>query len=224
MNTKRLRSGAVRGIGHPRTPWAVNRIARSSTCGACRVALGFSLTEAIVTLMLVVIVAAAMSTGVAFAARQYSNSVQVSQAKILESTLKHVVENELQITNDVELGAEAPGSSGTDYDLGTFYSTNYGLNDSFSRFKNLGGKEYGEIVLASDAGERLIAPSSSYPRDLGAKIQVSCHGATTMGSETVFTLSHFHVKLEIATTAGNVLIADEFDVVPFNDISVKISE
>ena len=180
---------------------------------------GYSLTEAIVTLMLVVLVTAAMSTGVAFAARQYSNSVQISQAKVLESTLKNVIENELQITrNDIELGATVPGSLGTEYTLERFYSVNYGLNDSLSRFETLGGESYGEIVLASNESKLKILPSSTYPRDLGASVDVSCHFSPMSGSPEKYQLDYFHVTLTVATREGTELIKDGFDVVPFTKI------
>lgn len=186
-----------------------------------RGALGFTLVEALVTLMIVALVAAAVSTGIAFAVRQYSESMETSQAIVLMSTLKDTISNELAITENVELGAEGDDGS---REVESFFSAYYGTRDGFSEFKLLnesGG--FGELALgASDDAStwKKLVSSRSYPKGLGANVQVRYYEAEGEGSSVP---ARFVVKLELGNAEKGAMYQEEFDVVPYNKVDVTVS-
>ena len=56
---------------------------------------GFSLAESLFVLLLLSMVSSAMLAGVLFAPRQYVRSMELSQSRILSSTLRSAVSTEL---------------------------------------------------------------------------------------------------------------------------------
>ena len=100
---------------------------------------GFTLVEMISTLAIVVLITMLVAVGVSLATRTYSQSVELSEAKVLHSTLSSVISNELAQTSTIKPDPKTPVDGG--YRLGKFFSRNYGVERSEGEFV---------IVLDSD--------------------------------------------------------------------------
>lgn len=180
---------------------------------------GYTLTEALVTMLIVVLVTGAMATGIAYAFRQYDESISLSQAKVLQSTLKNALQNELAI---VEYIIVDETESGPDQELLALKSKNYVSKSwAWSQFKTINGKidsdgnPYGEIALGfgddPTKWKKLIS-SSSYHGVMGAQVSIVHHAATDDRQE------YYTVKMRILNDSARELTYDEFDVAPLNKV------
>lgn len=184
---------------------------------------GFSLVEAVVTLAMVSLVAAAMSTGIALAVRQYDASLTVSEAKVLQSTLKTTLQNELSITSLVVLDGN---ESDADREVKAIFSPNYAVAEGYSEFKianektDSSGRPYGEIALGTGTDPvkwKKLVSSSSYHQNLGVQLEVIYHKANTANHLPAY----FTVYMSVLSAPDKVVLTDEFDVVPLNEVSCK---
>lgn len=188
---------------------------------------GFSLTEALVTLAIVGLVTSAMATGIAFAVKQYDESMATSESRVLQSTLKNAIQNELAITNMVVLdGNEADASR----QVVAFFSPNYAVKEGYSEFKlvnsrtDSSGNPYGELALGTGSDKtkwKKLISSSSYHKNLGAQVQVVYHKA----DEATGVPAHFTVAMKILGGPDRVMVDDTFDVVPLNEVDcINVSD
>ena len=167
--------------------------------------------------MLVVLVAAATSTGIAFATRQYTESMETSQSVVLMSTLKSSISNELAITRYAELGEGADDGS---REVVRFFSTNYGTKSGYSEFKLLnenGG--FGELALGSgdvSSTWKKLVSSKSYPEGIGARVEVRYHDSS--GADPIVP-ARFEVKLAVGNAGQGTLLEEDFEVVPYNVVN-----
>ena len=182
---------------------------------------GFTLAEALVTVLIVLLVTAGLSVGVAFAARQYTASMNVSEAKMLESTLATVISNELEQTTSIVLGSRSGEES---YEVEKFYSPTYAEETDYVSLKTIdgaavNGKSYGELAFGigdnPDAWNKLIS-SKSYTRDLGAYADIVYTPTVLPGKP-----AHFTVMISIASKSGSELVTDTFDVIPLNKVTAS---
>ena len=199
----------------------------------------------IITLVFAFLANAAMTTGVAFASRQYVASAAMSEAKVLESTLKSVISNELQMTKTVR--TDESGADPTK--LVSFFSRNYGEEGGLCSFGTVkivkpgeqsGGTEGktgtvalpegtpGEIALGFDAYsytteslETIEVPGrwnkiiSSAAYTHGNKATVEVHYHEDLEPP------HFSVNLKIFNDDGVEVIDSTFDVIPLNRVDVN---
>ncbi|MBQ9003878.1 MAG: prepilin-type N-terminal cleavage/methylation domain-containing protein [Eggerthellaceae bacterium] len=201
---------------------------------------GFTLTEALVTLIIAGIVIAAASTGLAFATRQYSGSMEVSQAKVLQSTLKTVIENELSNTENVELGEKvANAGAGGPYTVSTFMGLNYGETGSYgmlSAYDSSIPSHLDQEVSNGEIAYKFVDPTTNavtwkpllgkkaYPEGLTASVDVKYFsGLNALGDPDESSPQRFRVILTIYDSSDKALLTDEFDVVPYNHIDDGLS-
>lgn len=189
---------------------------------------GFTMTELMAATLIMLLVSGAMAGGVTFAVRQYHNSMILSESKLLCSTLSSVVQGELCTTQTVVLSGDGPV-----YDLERFYSANYAIEKNLSSFLVVGQDDSGELYLVEPApgylalgtvtdegaveGGLLVSTAtySSYHFKAGVSVryeEFSRDGSLSMGV--------FHVTLTIFSSGGEVLLTNEYDVLPLNRVSV----
>lgn len=68
-----------------------------------KAAAGFTLTEALATVIIVGLVTSMLASGIALAARQYTQSMAASQSQMLCSTLQQIIDTDLRYTSTVYL-------------------------------------------------------------------------------------------------------------------------
>ncbi len=164
---------------------------------------GFTLVETLATLAIVALITMAMSTGVAFATKQFTESVTVSEGKVLQSTLKASISNELAMVTSIE--PSVGSQSGDSFEVSGFYprtqgdvgAVMYGVND-------------GKITLAGN----FIISKAAYTHGLQAEVT-----GVKYFKETGPTPAHFEVQLKIFRENGDELISDTFDVAPYNTVT-----
>lgn len=71
--------------------------------GRVRGAAGFTLTEALATVIIVGLVTSMLAGGIALAVRQYTQSMAASQSQMLCSTLQQIIDTDLRYTSTVYL-------------------------------------------------------------------------------------------------------------------------
>ena len=196
----------------------------------------FTLTEALVTVIIAAIVIGAATTGIAFATKQYSASMEISQAKVLQSTLKTIIENELSNTTNVECGEKLDGAgAGGPYAVNTFMGLNYGEHGSFGMLAAYDSStnqqvSRGEIAYkfvdstSGDVTWKQLIGKRSYPEGLTASVDVKYYrGLDDSGNADPSSPQRFRVTLVIYDSSGKALLTDEFDVVPYNHVEDGLS-
>lgn len=180
---------------------------------------GFTLVEMISTLAIVVLITMLVAVGVSLATRTYSQSVELSEAKVLHSTLSSVISNELAQTSTIKPDPKTPVDGG--YRLGKFFSRNYGVEDDLCSFRVISsdGKDYGEIALGSSTTQNRLLSSGAYTNGTGAKVSAVYYGAGAKSGEP----AHFEVTLVVYSKDGEELVSNTFDVVPYNSVNVDKS-
>jgi len=181
---------------------------------------GFTLVEMISTLAIVVLITMLVAVGVSLATRTYASSVELSEAKVLHSTLSDVISNELAQTSTIKPNPQAAGSDGG-YTLGKFFSRNYGVEDDLCSFRVISadGKDFGELALGSDTKQNRLLSSGAYTNGTGAKVSAVYYGDGVKDGEP----AHFEVTLGVYSKDGNELVTNTFDVVPYNTVTVDLS-
>ena len=202
---------------------------------AVRARSGFTLVEMLVTLAVVSMITVLLATGVSFAMNQYANTKSLSEAKILHSTLKSIISNELATTEEITLGAASEQGGRV---LDSFHSKHYsaesadeqgaGANKAGSQFKIIGADSssgdssaYGEVALGAGDDQSKWVPllsSAAYPYGLGAKVRAVYYDKTASRP------SFFRVYLTIANAAGDPVVDESFDVSPYNGIDITDDE
>lgn len=84
---------------------------------------GFTLTEMIVTVLILTLVAAGMTVGISSALRVYHQSVTYSDAETLTSTLSTALMDELRYARSIS-GEETPTFTSLNYGVGVSVGTN----------------------------------------------------------------------------------------------------
>lgn len=84
---------------------AVFRAATGRAAGALKCRAGFTLTEALATVIIVGLVTSILASGIALASRQYVQSMSVSEAQMLYSSLQKILDTELRFTSSFEVDA-----------------------------------------------------------------------------------------------------------------------
>ncbi len=184
-------------------------------CRSQRATQGYSLAETLVALLIVLLLTSGIATGMAFAARQYKNSMIDSGARTLGSTLMTILQNELGNTNEVTL------KNGDELD--SYFTRNYAVAaNTLSRIYSVevsnsmditeSSSGYGQLwvgqIESGVASGKLMLSSASYSAyHLQVKAAVTYDG------------SAFHVTLKIRTEDGTERESLSFDVIPLNSVT-----
>lgn len=185
---------------------------------------GYTLAEALVTVMLVAVVTAAMSTGIAFASREMTRSMELSEAVVLQSTLKNVITNELSVTSEATV-ADGEQVDGT-HALVDFFSVNYGDAEGASSFAvvddagnaSAAANGSGQLAIVSGTKVKKLISGASYTNGLSASLDVGyCETAASASGE-----SYFKAKLTIRNRQGATVVEDTFDALPHNRESLEV--
>ena len=151
---------------------------------------GFTLTELLCTIVVLVLVSACVALGVSMGQRVYAKSVSYSEAQVLCSTLKTTMSDELRYSGTMQVEDGVVG----------FFSQKYGGEDAYAGFTT---DEKGQVLLG---GHKLL-PSKAYPYGIRAAVEVSYDEPTQM----------FDVTITIKNrTQQDVLAKTEFQVKKLN--------
>ena len=163
---------------------------------------GFSLTEMLVTTIIVVMLCGGVATGVAFAHRQYFASMVHSEAAVLGSSVSNVMRSELSYSEDIQRD-----SSGRVEFAGVSYADSGGSSEFWhmeSR-KDNSSSEYGEVFFVREDIMKPMLSSSAYSYGLGVRVVLSSNSDDKV-----------HVVVAVSDDSGQVKYSDEFDVYPEN--------
>jgi hypothetical protein len=171
---------------------------------------GYSIAETLLALLILLILSSGIAGGIAFAARQYNESVMRSEAKVLCSSLSNVLRGELSITGDID---PHPGDEGRVKVQG-FVSPNYAAEGTVqageTKCASLHAQrdgvdaERGELML-DDSPLLPSAAYSSYAMDAKADV----YDDRTLGL--------FEVTVEVWSGDGRAKLAENtFEVIPLN--------
>ena len=169
---------------------------------------GFTLTEMLATIIIVLLVSAGLVTTVGLALKQYDNSMRNSEASVLASTLKSIISNELEHTNVSTMEMDASGN------VIAFESTDYALKNSLSSFYAVDEDKsatsgYGQLFCGKKGDTSqgsLVIASASYTRGLGMKLKSITYNSTS---------KYFTVRFEVGYDDTS-LKTEEFSVRAMN--------
>ena len=163
----------------------------------CNDRRGFTLVEMLCVIVVVLLVSAAMVTGVSLAVRSYAKSVSFSEAQVLCSTLKTTVSDELRYAGTVQ---EENGTIG-------FFSRNYGQKSMTGFTVN----EDGQVLLA---GQKLL-PAKAYPYGLRASVDLTSYDSQTRT---------FCVSIHVTNKDGGIVAQTDFEVQKLNTSAEEITD
>lgn len=185
---------------------------------------GFTLVEMVATLAIVVLVTMVVGTGMAFAATEFARSMELSEAKVLQSTLCNAIGNELTATQEIHSASKTvtgtvEGKDHTVYELGTYFSKSFGGNCELKAIKDGAPASYGQIYQVNSENEsdkQLLLSSSTYTRDLQASVSIEYADGPNEPEN-----GRFSVTIGIYSERGDLLIEDTvFDFIPYSKPAV----
>ncbi len=88
-------------------------IKRGRSFGKLKSRLGYTLTEAIVSVLIIALLAVALSSGLSVAMKVYKQSLFTSNSEILADTINAALSDVLRFASDVDTGTGSGGSSGS---------------------------------------------------------------------------------------------------------------
>lgn len=183
----------------------------TSTSPTSRGQGGYTLVEAVVTLLIVVMVTMCVATGVAFAQRQFDLSMAMSESKVLCSTLENAIRNEIRYANIVDARGGAVRFTSLNYADTSGEDPTWELGVERNGIVVPGG--YGEVVLHRTGADGEIVsellPSTAYTRGMTAAVGTGVT-ADAEGRKAV------EVTLSVYNGKGEELLSEEFSVLPEN--------
>ncbi len=181
---------------------------------------GYSLGEALVALVILMLVSSGMVETIRFAIDQYHKQVTYSEAKVLCSTLTNVIRGELSNTSHIKLS----GSNNLD----SFFSPNYsidgiGENNKVSFYAvDVAQKASGLSIsdAAGAGGELLLGKRSGSTQYTGNLLLSSASYSTYRLRAGVPLITYsggvFSVTLDVYSSDDKLLVENKFDVLPLN--------
>lgn len=165
---------------------------------------GMTFSELLVATLIMLLVSAALVTGVALANKQFVSSIRYSEADELYSSLSSLISNELRFTDEIKT------SNGK---VVAFYPTTYSLSTNTPYIVSLDDDKqetqgYGQLAFGSNGSYNLILSSANYSYNMGAKINI----------EYIKNGNYFIVDLDIGAD-NTSLIDKEFTVRALNDVA-----
>ena len=170
---------------------------------------GMTIAELLLAMMIFMLVAVGMTTGIRLAFNQYYTALRTAESHVLYSTLSTVIGDELRYTTIVKTSTGGSGPV-TEYQGSAAYRSKYGegstlfmVDDDGNRTSGCGQIAYGQPDSTGTDGRKLLLTKSAYPRNLRAKIS----NLTYNNEEGYFT-----VTLTIAYK-DETLISEDFNVI-----------
>lgn len=191
-----------------------NKIESSSIKNKLKSNRGFSLTEALCSVLILLLVSGGMVSGIQLASKSYRDSILISESKELCSTLTSIVSYELRYASNVTVSAGG--------EVESFFSHSYANKNTLCTFASVDSEgriaEYGELMLGEKdsspfVGKELLS-HAAYTNGLGAGVKVFYNKA-----ENLFT-----VFLTIALNNSPYLETHSFQVMALNKIDSNGSE
>ena len=175
---------------------------------------GFTITEALATIIIVGLVTSILASGIALATRQYAISMATSESQMLYSSLQRVIDTELRYTDKIYVeNGEVVGFDSTHYYAkGNTLTPYLCVTDDDDKVKDGGG--YGKLAFASSRDEEALTNpllgSGSYNYGLEASVSITY-------AEPFFT-----VNLSISNDDGRTTLVDEsFSVRSMNSLEQR---
>ena len=187
-----------------------NRIKLSSINNKLKSNRGFSLTEALCAVLILLLVSGGMVSGIQLASKSYRESIIISESKELCSTLTSIISYELRYASNVTVSAGG--------DVESFFSQSYANKNTLCTFASVDSEgriaEYGELMLGEKdsspfAGMSLLS-HAAYTNGMRAKVNVKQNTDATTDT------TYFTVELKIVDRNRNELVTSIFDVVQLN--------
>ena len=172
---------------------------------------GYTLVEALVTLLIVLLVTAGVAGGVAFAQRQFEQSIAISESKVLYSTLENAIRNEIAYADLVSVDGDAVRFTSMNYADESGEDPMWELATVDGESISTDGK--GEVALVRNGTGGLIMarllPSTAYTHGMSASVDAE---EATIGTET----PAIKVLLKIYSASDTEMLNEEFAVIPEN--------
>ncbi len=186
---------------------------------------GYSLAEALVALVILLMVSGGMVDGIRFASEQYRKSMELSESKVLYSTLANILRSELSGLDPNNGDFTLSGDTVTSFVSAHYMSEGADLTHQASVFPvtvTVGDDGLTDFE-PSDSGELMIGTlEGGAVTDgmllLGSGAYSSYHLRARVDSIT-YTDNVFHVTLSILKSDGTTVLIDRnsFDVLPLMD-------
>ena len=175
---------------------------------------GFSIAETLVALLIVSLLSMGIATGVAFATKQYRQSVIRSESKVLCSTLSSIIRDELLNANFVYSGSPM-GIDSQNYNAADSSGKRCIMMQTGEDTYSYGDSAYGLICMA-DQGTKAkpleLIPAAAYSA-YGLKANAKAQYDATGG--------YFNVEIHVRNSKGDDQAEARFIVVPLNELQIK---
>ena len=184
---------------------------------------GMTIAEMLIAIAVLGLVTLGLVLGVSMSTSQFGKSMATSESQQLFSTLETVISNELRYTTRIDGPGLDPNKSmseqleaGVEYQVDSFFSTNYGNKNSLAYLKSLNSNgavvdAFGQLALTSEDGtssvNRLIG-RADYNYDLGAKVE-----------SVTYQDGYFTVHLVVGKNSEGALVDEVFHVRALNLIN-----
>lgn len=179
---------------------------------------GLTLSEMLVTLLLLVLVLSGVATGLKASFDAYQDSVRLSDALMLSSTLSEAIMDEFRYAGDVETETVSEGG-GTRENVVSYTSLSFGERQIMTVRKEASGDPGGYLVIApkgtteSELASRgkLLVGTGAYARHLRVKDLTLTYEPGTATDNPLITVSY-----TVCSTMGTLDHTVEFSVYPQN--------
>lgn len=179
--------------------------------------IGFTLSEVLVAVLIMVLASIGMVTAVVLSNNQLTKQTRLSEANELYTTLSSLITNELRYTNEISFGN---GNYVSSFYSSTYAQKNTTVNPSLVLVDKEGNiieddinsNVYGYLGLGSEKPYKLLVGVSTYGSyDLGANATIQYNQS----------LNLFTVTLQIGViTTEEQLLSYTFNVRPMNTIII----
>ena len=154
---------------------------------------GFTLVEMLCTVVVLVLISALMAIGVRTAVQSFRKSVMSSESRVLCTTLRTIVSDELRYSSNIEQSN----------DKWTYFSQSYGgQGSSFSTDEN------GQVVVVNRNNEiKNVLSAKSYSYGMRANVNITDYDADTR---------IFSATVTVTDQNGKTLAETDFQVERLN--------
>ncbi len=163
---------------------------------------GYSIAEALMCVLILLLVTEAMTGGIRFAMTQYGRSMELSQARILTSTLEN------KISANLQAATITTTTGGEIYPKLKAMDRENTADASATEFGYIAFVSSGDIGDGTESTPVPLLPRSAYTYDLEAKAEIT-HYPETDGM-------YYTVKINIQNRDGKELSDTIFDVLVYN--------
>ena len=179
---------------------------------------GFSFTEMLAAVIILLIASEGMAQGIAFASRNFTKQMTNSEARILFSTLRETIDYELK-TGSVQIVTD----KGAYYEVTDFSGKTFQVAGTGRKFSSING----HICFESSMEICDIVSSAAYSTTYGMKAGfITTEAPTTVVTkmdlryydnyESSGTPSYYEYGLAVCDSDGNILISDIIQVIPLD--------